>query len=234
VEKALYAASNAGFRCLELSIEAVEGYLAVYPLVVLDTLLVECGCHIGAISGFALDADPTENDTGQWSLLQARFLEICTNLDGLGGGVITLDNVVGKERVPALQALSALAQPYDVQIALECSATEGGERPSLTKGVDLLQTILSPNVGLAYTVGEAEVSLSQQVQLDEFADRVLILRCPVSDKAEFRAIVDGRRGLCSIQPPAGLNPLEAVRAAAEFATSMGLALTGTASPTRQT
>jgi hypothetical protein len=234
VEEAIYAASGTGFRCLELSIEAVEGYLAVYPLVVLDALLVEHGCHIGAISGFALDANPTENETGQWSLLQARFLEICTNVDGLGGGIITLDSVAEKEHVPALQALSALAEPYDVQIALECSAAKGDEWLSLTKGADLLQAIHSPNVGLAYTVGEAEVSLSQQAQLDEFADRVLILRCLVSDKTALRAIVDGHRGLCSIKPPAGLNPLEAARAAAEIAASIGLAPTGTASLTRQT
>jgi len=234
VEEAVLAASKTGFRCLEMSLEAVEDYLAVYPLVVLDAFLAEYGCHIGATSGFALDADPTDNETGRWSLLQARFLEVCTHLDGLGGGILTLGAVAGKEHVPTLRALSALAQPYDVQLTLECGPAGNSEQLSPAEGADLLHRIRCPNVGLAYTVDKTEITLSQQAQLDEFASKVLLWRCPVSDAAGIRSIVKRRHGLCSIKPPAGLNPLEAARAAAAYAASIGFAPTETASPNRQT
>ena len=39
VEEAVSAASKTGFRCLELSLDAVQDYLAIYSLVVLDRYL---------------------------------------------------------------------------------------------------------------------------------------------------------------------------------------------------
>jgi sugar phosphate isomerase/epimerase len=254
LESVIHAVSDAGFRCLELPVDALEDYLSVYPSVLLDTLLREHHCHIGAVSGLKLGDRVESNDPVQISVSQARFLENCAHLDGLGGGFITIsvlrDHQNGlpseplrdppcdqraaaqtpqevESTAPAvhwMRVLSSLAAPFDVQVGIECCASVRDDTLSLTAATDILSAAGRQNTGLVLDVDASESLPAQLPKLETGTTNLLLVRVEVSPRQSNRLTIEGYRGLYSIKPPAGLAPLEAARIASDYAASIGFPL----------
>ncbi len=144
VTEAIRAAAAAGFGCLELGVSSIESYLAAYPVAVLDAQLSQQRLHIAAISGQVL---PVSSDVGA-VLAQARFLDLCTHLDALGGGTmgVSTRGLEMDQAVRAVQLLASLAAPFDVRVAVECH-TRGPFSPQQAQQV--VDAVGRDNVGVA-------------------------------------------------------------------------------------
>lgn len=155
LEDQIRAAAAAGFRCLDLGVLALETYVAIYPTVLLDALLRQHHVYIAALGGMgplALDAH------GGFTMTQARILEVCTHLDALGGGILTVHpgqhsdisaQAATAQTVHALRRLSDLAAPFEVQLACEVLGDDQCAQRSLSHSQEIVERVARSNVGLA-------------------------------------------------------------------------------------
>jgi 2-keto-myo-inositol isomerase len=172
---AIRAAARAGFRCLDLGVPKLEAYLADYPLILLDAYLRENGVYAASISGMELF--PFRSKVGLLTI-QAHFLELCTRLDALGGGIIVVypalrpdwdvsEKEVSVQTASVLQRFSDLAAPFEVNIAFEFRCDEIGSVRSLAHSQQIVQRVARPNVGLALNTLEFYLGGSEPEEIDE-------------------------------------------------------------------
>lgn len=83
----LRVASEAGFSALDLWAPKLDAYLATYPVIWLDAEMQKHRVHATSISGIGLSPS---DDREARLLREARFLELCTDLDALGGETIVI------------------------------------------------------------------------------------------------------------------------------------------------
>jgi sugar phosphate isomerase/epimerase len=161
LEEDLRITNEAGLRCIDLWAPKLDEYLATYPIVWLDMKLREHHVYLAAVSGIGL----TVHTTREQDLLdQARFLELCTHVDTLGGGIIVVHpkaqivdwNAKAKATsqlvmamVGVLRAYSDLAAPFDVHVAFEFRSDAQSALRPLATGQEIVQRVSRTNVGLA-------------------------------------------------------------------------------------
>ena len=90
IDGKLQIASEAGFSCIELWAPALETYLASHPVVWLDLQMRQCGIHRLIVNGLAPLSIVRGTRDEDALVSQARFLELCTHLDALGGAILVL------------------------------------------------------------------------------------------------------------------------------------------------
>jgi 2-keto-myo-inositol isomerase len=154
------AASEAGFSALDLWAPKLDDALATYPVVWLDIELQKQGVHAASVSGVELPHPARQEDA---LVLRARFLELCTHLDALGGGTIVAwpgasPASVGRGTEAAswmagvLRRYSNLAAPFEVRIALEPRANGHSVVRTLAAAQEVVQGVNRSNVGLALDI----------------------------------------------------------------------------------
>jgi hypothetical protein len=152
------AAGEAGFSSLDLWAPKLDDCLATYPLIWLDMHMQKHRVYPLSISGL----EPLQWNTREDRLVyQARFLELCTHLDALGGGILVVhlgaslasdgeSTTVGQSQlVRALRDCSDLAAPFEVQVALEFQAGTGSALRTLSASQQVVHSVERRNVGLA-------------------------------------------------------------------------------------
>jgi sugar phosphate isomerase/epimerase len=161
------AASEAGFSSLDLWAPKLDDCLATYPLIWLDMHMQEHGVYPLSISGL----EPLLWNTREDRLVyQARFLELCTHLDALGGGILVVhlgasstdDGEPATIRQPpmvrALRDCSDLAAPFEVRVALEFQAGAGSALWTLSASQEVVHSVERNNVGLALGIDQLRES----------------------------------------------------------------------------
>ena len=156
------AASEAGFAALDLWAPTLDAYLATYPVIWLDMELQKHHVYATSISGIALRPSDAREDR---AVQEARFLELCTHLDALGGGTIVLWPGAGQEEAPddaqavpwlvhMLKRCSDLAAPFEARIAFEFQAGASSGVRTLAASQEVVRQVARGNVGLAFDVGQ--------------------------------------------------------------------------------
>ena len=174
LDQEIQAAAEAGFNCLDLWAPRMDAYLASYPLSWLATYLREQRVYVAAISG----TEPLTFGSRDDSLLaQARFFELCTHLDVLGGGIVTVhpgqqigtditEQATTHQTVHVLRTLSSLAAPFDIRIAFEFRHDKQSTVRSLSHSQDIVERVARVNVGLALSLHHIERAHSRLDTLD--------------------------------------------------------------------
>ena len=216
-------AAEAGFSRLDLSAPVLESYLADFPVTWLDARLQEHGLYVAAISGIELVVAypaslvaPGPND--ERLLTQAHFLELCTRLDALGGGLIiahpgshphreTREQAMDTLVVRALRDLSDLAAPFDVQVVFEARGTLDGFESSVSASQDIVRRAGRSNIGLALDASHfcIEESTSQVLAALEPGELALVYQGDVTGQFTDAANVPNR-----MLPGCGGVPLKAL------------------------
>jgi len=242
LEDQIRAAAAAGFRCLDLGAPALEDYVAIYPTVLLDALLRQHHVYIVALGGMgplALDAH------GGFTMTQARILEVCTHLDVLGGGILTVHpgqhgdisaQAAAAQIVHALRRLSDLTAPFEVQLAYEVLGDEQCAKRSLSHSQETVERVSRSNVGLSLDVTALAGVPDASHELDALDVTKLWLvhlgdlSAPPAEPPDAhpdwrttceRLAEKGYRGPYSVQPHQAVTALEAgARAALGAATEL--------------
>jgi xylose isomerase-like TIM barrel protein len=202
LEDQIRAAAAAGFRCLDLGVSALEAYVAIYPTVLLDALLREHHVYIAALGGMgSLTFDPH----GGFTMTQARILEVCTHLDVLGGGMLTVRpgersdisaQAATAQIVHALRRLSDLVAPFDVQLACEFSGGEPCALRSLSHSQEIVERVSRSNVGLALHAAALVGVPNVSHELDAVdVSKLCLVR--LGDLSEPSSALPDRRTICS-------------------------------------
>ena len=145
------AAAEAGFRFLALQAAQLETYLAARPLPVLDDLLRDYQVYLG---GIYISLPQDVGEAYEALLFRSRFMECCTCLDALGGGVMVLSLAEGVSVARDLIAqtladLVQIAAPFDVRVALTCSSGGSTVALGVAEGQELVRQAAPRNGGLA-------------------------------------------------------------------------------------
>jgi hypothetical protein len=139
----------------------LEAYLARHPVVWLDMQIRQHGIHRLTVNGLAplsftrgiLDEDALVD--------QARFLELCTGLDALGGATIVLHPAAGqrgnRERgreasLRVLRAYADLAAPFEITLGFEFRADSTA--PTLEAAQELVKGAARSNLRLSLSTHE--------------------------------------------------------------------------------
>jgi sugar phosphate isomerase/epimerase len=150
-------AAEAGYACLDVAADTLGDQLAHLPLASLDARLREQGTYIAVVGGLRpLTIAPRVEAL----VSRAQLLDICTYIDALGGGVITLTPGPQPEStrpggdhtawiVSALRTFSDLAAPFEARLALEYGAHERGIVRSLAHCQEIIHRVARSNVGLS-------------------------------------------------------------------------------------
>jgi hypothetical protein len=198
------AAVETGVRGLDVRASTLEAYLARYPTVVLDTYLHERGLYLAALGGLC----PLPGEKLPLLSWQARFLDLCTHLDALGGALVTVCTTAQTPAgvtARALRALSDLAAPFEVRVAHECGA-DG-------QGYEAVVRAARGNVGWALDLGALghgdtfEVPDTHTLWLVRLGDP-LEARTSILREAHARLADAGYCGLYSIQSATDRDSLQ--------------------------
>jgi sugar phosphate isomerase/epimerase len=162
LEEDLSIANEAGLTCIDLWSPKLDEYLATYPIVWLDMKLREHQVYPAAVSGVELAVRTTRE---QDLIDQAHFLELCTHVDALGGGIIVVHprvqnrdghaevEAASAQIVPmtvrALRAYADLAAPFDVHVAFEFRSDAYSAVRTLAASQEIVQQVSRSNVGLS-------------------------------------------------------------------------------------
>ena len=241
LQEQIRAAAGARFRCLDLSLPALDDYLASYPSVVLVTLLQQHELDVGMVSGLsplALSeaaaprrASATTRFSEALLLLRARLLALCADLDTLGGATVLLplsspssaDETLHSALERVLRTLADVTAPFEVRLALT-PLLEGDDAAAALAGTAAaVERAGRPNLGLGLDL--AGSSLPDEIPTS-FARRLWAVRLGAmawrqERQSQLRALcaqlasVD-YRGPYSIAPRPGASSLvEGARAAKE-------------------
>jgi sugar phosphate isomerase/epimerase len=207
LEEDLAIASEAGLTYIDIWSPKLDEYLATYPIVWLDMKLREHHIYPAAVSGVELAVHAARE---QDLVNQAHFLELCTQLDALGGGIIVVHPGVQIENgnaevkatsaktvpwiVHALRAYSGLAAPFDVHLAFEFRAGTRSSVRTLGASQEIVQQVSRSNVGLSLNTLEMCKSGIKPEELD--------------------ALDMGRLKLVHLEPPVPQSPYPAGRGTA--------------------
>ena len=214
------AAAEAGFRCLDLWLPALDDYLASYPTVVLVSLLQEHGLYVGMVSG--LPPLPPAEGAGlphaqgrfvlrhePFLLFQARLLALCADLDMLGGGTLLVPlpptqssagNPLPAPFERALRTLADLAAPFEARLALTPLLGEGGSGCSLAAVAALVERVGRSNLGLGLDLTEGDLPTEIPAP---FSSRLWAVRLGAAARGEDQA--SQLCALCTQLASAGLH-----------------------------
>jgi len=169
------AASEAGFSSLDLWAPKLDDCLATYPLIWLDMHMQKHGIYPLSISGL----EPLSWNTREDRLVyQARFLELCTHLDAMGGGILVVhlgafptshgeSAIIRRpQMVRALRDCSDLAAPFEVQVALEFQAGANSDLRTLSASQEVVHSVERNNVGLALGIDQLRESRGKPEDLE--------------------------------------------------------------------
>ena len=180
IDGELELAAEAGFACVELWAPALDAYLARHPVVGLDLQMQQCGISRLVINGLAPLAIRVGPDAEDTPINQARFLELCTHLDALGGGTIVLhpaaqeENVGGSEAIRRLLRIYAdLAAPFEVTLAFEFRVDSA--IPTLNAARDLVGRLARRNLRLSLSAREWRAGEAEPRALDAIVSSPLAL-----------------------------------------------------------
>jgi len=155
IDREIETAGQAGFTRLELWAPAFEAYLARRPTIWLDMQMRAHGIRSLIVNGLA----PPSEDRGEDALLfQARFLELCSHLDALGGGTVVLHPLAKQAgdqpegNVRALRACADLAAPFEVILAFEYQAQSS--TPDLDTAREIVERAARSSLRLAISTRE--------------------------------------------------------------------------------
>jgi len=242
LQEQVRAAAEAGFRCLDLWLPALDDYLASYPSVVLVALLQQHGLYVGMVSG--LPTLPLGESAGSahtqgrfakrayepFTLLQARLLALCVELDTLGGGTVLLPLSPSSADGPqptapdrVVRTLADLTAPFETRLALTPLPGDGGNVSTLAAIAALVERAGRPNVGLGLDLAAGDVPVAIPAA---FSRRLWAVRLGVADwgqekEGQLRALCAqlasaGYRGPYSVAPmPGAASPVEGARKAKE-------------------
>ena len=174
LEGQVQAAAYAGFRCIDLWAPELEAYLDNYPVAFLDATLGKHGVYAAAVSGTEPLLFRTRTES---AVIQAHFLELCTRLDALGGGLVLAypgprhnwmasDSESADWAVHTLRGLADLAAPFDVRVAFEFRAGVHSLVRSLAQSQEIIRRTARRNVGLSLSTVEFHRSGGLPQQLD--------------------------------------------------------------------
>jgi 2-keto-myo-inositol isomerase len=174
LEGHVQAAAYAGFRCIDLWAPELEAYLGSYPVAFLDATLGEHGVYAAAVSGMEPLLFRTRTES---PVIQAHFLELCTRLDALGGGLILAypgprpdwmasDSESADWAVHTLRGLADLAAPFEVRVAFEFRAGSNSLVRSLAQSQEIIRRTARSNVGLSLNTVEFHCSGGTPQQID--------------------------------------------------------------------
>lgn len=212
LEEEIAAAAQAGFASLDLWAPKFDDYLAIQPVAMLGACLQEHSVYIAAIRG----VDPIPPNSRPEDLLaQARFLEQCTRLDALGGGIIVVhpgsrpDQGISTQEVVArtvraLRDLSSLAAPFEVTVALEFCSNARSLVRSMEVSQEIVGLVARENVGLALSTLQFHLGKAQVKDLDALdVQRLCLVR--LGDLADVP--MDSVRDEDRVLPGWGVVPL---------------------------
>ena len=157
IETEIDAAAQAGFTGLDLWAPKLDNHLDTYPVVLLDARLREHNLHMVAQSGTELVFLQSKAER---VVVRARFLETCTRLDAMGGGLIIVSPTsISESRVGGsditdgtartLLDFADLAAPFEVRIAFEFRGGRHSSVRSLAHSQEIVERVARRNVGLA-------------------------------------------------------------------------------------
>lgn len=223
VDRELELAAGAGFTCVELWAPTLDAYLARNLVVWLHLQMQQHGIRRLVINGLeplGLRYGPDAKDT---PVNQARFLELCTHVDALGGGTIVLHpaagdeaNVGGSEAIlRLLRTYADLAARFEVVLAFEFR--DNSAIPTLDAAHDLIGRAARRNLCLSLStrkwwVGEVEPRAPDALALRQLAlvhlddPRFPPAQAPAAvESAPARVGADPTRALCSRLAAAGFR-----------------------------
>ena len=181
IDRELQTAGEAGFACIELWAPALEAYLAHHPLVWLDMQMRQHGIHRLVVNGTELPSTIRSAYDEDAMVDQARFLELCTHLDSLGGGTIVVHPAAEREDrdnhsegfVRTLRAYADLAAPFEVLLAFEFRANR--IVPDLDTAQDIVERVAQRNLRLALSTREWRASGTDPRKLEAIKPGILTL-----------------------------------------------------------
>jgi sugar phosphate isomerase/epimerase len=236
LESKVQIAGQTGYSGLEVPVSELEATLASLPSAWLDSRLQAHRIHTLIVGGVEL---PLGSSTVDVLLARARFLELCTYLDAMGGGILAVRFAGGEGgaggAVPAvrylLRGFADLAAPYEVSIAYE-AATE--ETAGVEAAYEIVQQAARTNLGLALnasSLGASGADIRLEGSLSPATLKLVRLKARSMESTESRPAEEGIvgalcarlartgfRGPYSVEPVLGAaSPREGATAARKWA-----------------
>jgi len=161
IDRELQIAGAAGFSCIELWVPTLETYLASHPVVWLDMQMRQHGIHRLIVDGL-VPLSIVRNTQDEDALVsQARFLELCTHLDTLGGAILVLHPATEqRERsegepetsLRVLRTYADLAAAFEIDLGFEFRADS--TVPTLEAAQALVKDAARSNLHLSLSARE--------------------------------------------------------------------------------
>ncbi len=207
------AASQAGFKALEIWAAKMDTYLAYRSLDDLNAIFTQHRVQPASINSIEFITFRSADD---YALIKARCHELCARADALGCGTIVVVpsptpeggaswEAIEAESVRVLHDLADIAAPYGVQLAYEFLGFAWCSVRTLAQCWDVVQAVNRPNVGLVidtchFYAGGSELSSIEAVD----PGRLLIFHINDVEARPLETIEDAHRLL----PGEGAIPLD--------------------------
>jgi 2-keto-myo-inositol isomerase len=207
------AASEAGFKALEIWAAKMDEYLAEHNVTELGALFAEHGMQPASINSIEfITFRPPE----EYEQIKARCRELCELAQSLGCDKIVVvpsptpeggatEEEIRGESVRVLRELAAIAEPYGVKLAFEFLGFPWCSVRTLGQCYDIVKEVNRPNVGLVIDTCHFYAGGSNLRDIERVhAPKLLILHInDVEDRPE-ETIEDAHRLL----PGEGVIPLD--------------------------
>ena len=150
------AASEAGFKVLEIWAAKMDEYLARHRVMELQALFAEHGVQLASINSIEfITFRPPE----EYKRIKTRCRELCKLAQSLGCDKIVVvpsptpqggatEEEIRAESVRVLRELAAIAEPYGVKLAFEFLGFPWCSVRTLGQCYDIVKEVSRPNVGL--------------------------------------------------------------------------------------
>jgi 2-keto-myo-inositol isomerase len=209
------AASEAGFKALEIWAAKMDTYLVNHSLDDLNALFAEHRIYPASINSIEFITFRSADD---YALIKARCHELCARADALGCDTIVVVpsptpeggaswREIKAESVRVLHDLADIAAPYGVQLAYEFLGFGWCSVRTLAQCWEIVQAVNRPNVGLVidtchFYAGGSELPSIEAVD----PERLLIFHINDVEARPLETIEDAHRLL----PGEGVIPLDAI------------------------
>jgi len=161
IDRELQAAGEAGFPCIELWAPSLETYLASHPVVWLDMQMRQHGIHHLIVNGLVPISIVHGTQHEDALVSRARFLELCTHLDALGGAILVLHPATERRKgseveletsLRVLRTYADLAAPFEIDLGFEFRADSAV--PTLEAAQALVKGAARSNLRLSLSARE--------------------------------------------------------------------------------